>query len=112
MHSRRPSIVTRRHSSGRRVVPTLGNLRLCSTASAGHAICRSQLRRHEMRTLMIFAMATQLAIGLTAAPEQNTARGTVTAVRVARGKDVGEYLFTVQGRNPCGAVHVEYGDGQ
>ena len=65
-----------------------------------------------MRSLMILAMAAPLAVGLTAAPEQNTARGTVTGVRVARGNDVGEYLFTVQGRNPCGAVHFEYGDAQ
>jgi hypothetical protein len=65
-----------------------------------------------MRSLLIFAMAAPFAVGLTAAPEQNTARGTVTGVRAVRGNDLGEYLFTVQGRNPCGAVHFEYGDGQ
>ncbi|MCC7044374.1 MAG: hypothetical protein IT183_10955 [Acidobacteria bacterium] len=65
-----------------------------------------------MRSLLILTMAVPLAVGLTAAPGQNTARGTVTGVRVARGGNAGEFVFTVQGRNPCGAVHFEYGDGQ
>jgi hypothetical protein len=65
-----------------------------------------------MRSLTILTMAVLLAVGLTAAPGQNTARGTVTGVQVARGGNAGEFAFTVQGRNPCGAVHFEYGDGQ
>lgn len=65
-----------------------------------------------MRSLMILALAVPLAAGLMAAPGQNTARGTVTGVRVASVNDAGEVQFTVQGRNPCGAVHFEYGDGR
>lgn len=64
-----------------------------------------------MRSAMTLAFAVSLTAALTAAPGQNP-RGTVTGVRVANGNDVGEFLFTVQGRNPCGAVHFEYGDGQ
>src|SRR5690606_13566604 len=43
-----------------------------------------------MRSLMILALAAPLAVGLTAAPRQNTTRGTVAGVRVAPGNDVGE----------------------
>lgn len=39
------------------------------------------------------------------------ARGVVSKVTTGRPDAAGVVQFTVEGRNPCGAVHIDYGDG-
>ena len=59
-----------------------------------------------MRIELILAA---LALSLPAAAQQ---RGSINDIAGAAAVAGGETVFTVSGRNPCGAVNLDYGDGQ
>lgn len=55
-------------------------------------------------------LATAMAVlFLTAAAQSG--RGAVTSVSTEAGNGIGMVRFNVNGQNPCGAVHLEWGDG-
>jgi hypothetical protein len=57
-----------------------------------------------MRILIAAAVLTSLALS----PQ---ARGVVSKVTSGPADATGTVQFTVEGTNPCGAVHIDYGDG-
>jgi hypothetical protein len=57
-----------------------------------------------MRILMTVAVVSSLALS----PQ---ARGSVSRVFAGAADADGGVRFTVEGKNPCGAVHLDYGDG-
>jgi hypothetical protein len=48
---------------------------------------------------------------LTAAGHAQSGRGAVTSLTTEPGVGTGMVRFIVRGQNPCGAVHLEFGDG-
>ncbi len=59
--------------------------------------------------MRIELMVAALALSLPAAAQQ---RGSINDIAGAAAVAGGETVFTVSGRNPCGAVNLDYGDGQ
>lgn len=57
-----------------------------------------------MRILIAAAVFTSLALS----PQ---ARGAVSKISAGPADATGTVPFTVEGTNPCGAVHIDYGDG-
>jgi len=57
-----------------------------------------------MQIPIAIAVVMSLALGA-------QARGVVSKVTAGRPDATGTIQFTVEGRNPCGAVHIDYGDG-
>jgi hypothetical protein len=59
-------------------------------------------------TIRLTAALILLSLPLAASQQ---ARGAVTSLTVAPDVSVGVMRFVVRGTNPCGAVHLDYGDG-
>ena len=59
--------------------------------------------------MRIELLVAALALSLPAAAQQ---RGSINDIAGAAAVAGGETVFTVSGRNPCGAVNLDYGDGQ
>ena len=59
--------------------------------------------------MRIEIMVAALALSLPAAAQQ---RGSINDIAGAASVAGGATEFTVSGRNPCGAVNLDYGDGQ
>jgi hypothetical protein len=62
-----------------------------------------------MRTVLMRTGLAAAVILATAMTSQS--RGVVTSVTVEPGENIGSYLFVVRGKNPCGAVRLDPGEG-
>ena len=60
--------------------------------------------------MRVLATATAVLL-LTASAFAQGGRGAVTNLTTATGSSTGMVRFNVSGQNPCGAVHLEFGDG-